>query len=455
MIDAFDRWLLRNFDESGRAHAAQLTGRAVRSVLGICTLTGTVVFIGVTFRHIVAPSLLVPWLAAMAIVIAAPFMLIIAFAVHGPGTEAAIRPYMIIARVTTFSLSMLIAASVWILLPHASLPLQCLMLILYVTFVAMVLGADAHPALMIEQLGVMASAIAFVLVYRLPFAVPLAIVLGAVAISLVGLHRLTYRSTAAAIAARAETERAIAALKIALADVATQRDAKTRFISAASHDLRQPVQAAALYFEHALSETTPPLRERAIAGARRALTSVDALLETMLDHLRFEAGAATARLAPVALATVFAEVIGQLTPSARAANIQLTVVPSSKWVVADTAMLQRVLINVVGNAIRHSAGQRVLIGARRSGDIVIIWIIDDGRGIRTADVTRLFEDYVQGSGEGAVPGGFGIGLSSSRRMVDLMHGEITLDRRWVRGAAFRLQLPAARVTVEERVWKAA
>lgn len=455
MIDAFERWLLRNFDPRGRAYAAQLASRASRTIIGLCTLAGTTVFIGVTFQGIVAPVVLTLWLAGMAVVIAAPIVMMITFAIHAPGSEKAIQPYIIASHITTTCLSTLIAASLWILLPNADLPIQFMMLVLYIAFVAMVLGADGSPAVMVQQLIVMLSAIAYVLTYRLPFAVPLSIVLGGVVISLVGLNRLTYRATQAAIAARAETERANQALESALADLAAQRDAKTQFIAAASHDLRQPIQAAALYFERSLSEAEPRLRDRAIAGARRAFASVDALLDTMLDHLRLEAGAATARLEPVGLDMILSDVVDRHAPAASGAAIRLTAIPSAKWVMADPVMLHRVLDNIVGNAIRHSGAQRLLLGARQSGETIRLWVIDNGRGINSADIPRLFEDYVQGSAREGAQGGFGIGLSSSQRMMALMQGEIALDLRWRGGAAFSLRLPVADPPHRERLWKAA
>lgn len=454
MIGFLDRLLLRNFDEAGRAFAEQLTGRAIRSIIATFTLAGTISFIAVAFRDLVLPWLLNAWLAAMAVVTIGPLALTIAFALHGPGSIGATRPYVVLSQILTFALSALIAASIWILLPAASLPLQFVMIVLYVTFVAMMLGADTGLAVTVAQLAVMASAIAFVLVYRLPYAVPLAIVLSAVAISLAGLHRLTTRSTQAAVVARQEAERANAALKVALAEIAAERDAKTRFIAAASHDLRQPVQAAALYFEHALSGADMRLRERAVAGARRAFASVETLLESMLQYLRFEAGGVSAHIEPVELDALFGAVVDQQRLSAAEAGVRLVAVRSGQWVSGDAAILQRVLNNLVGNAIRHSGGRRVLVGARRRGGVSTIWVIDDGRGVADADVARLFEDYVQGGAGAQGVGGFGIGLSSSKRMMESMAGVIALDRRWRRGAAFRLELPVAAWATEARLCKA-
>jgi signal transduction histidine kinase len=116
--------------------------------------------------------------------------------------------------------------------------------------------------------------------------------------------------------------------------------------------------------------------------------------------------------------------------------------PSALAVSADPALLARAIDNLVVNAIRHSGGQRLLLGARRAGDGVAIWVIDDGRGVAAGERDRLFEDYAQGAQAG--PGGFGIGLASVRRLLALMAGEAGIEPRWTGGAAFRLWLPAAR-----------
>ena len=86
-----------------------------------------------------------------------------------------------------------------------------------------------------------------------------------------------------------------------------------------------------------------------------------------------------------------------------------------------------------------------MIGARRrAGADVEVWVIDDGEGVATADQGRLFDDFSQGSrADSSNKGGFGLGLSSVRRLVELMGGTVDLDRRWAGGAAFSVRLPAA------------
>lgn len=447
MGDPLERLLLRNFASTERAVVAEMIARVSRAMIGTLTVAGVLILVNVVFRDLVTPWVLDTWLASTTVIIATPLMLTIAFAIHGPSSESATRPYVIVGRLSSFALSALIAASIWILLPTAGDPLRYVMIVLYVTFVAMMLGADASPALMVEQLGVMASTIAFVLAYRMPYAVPLAIVLAAVVISLVGFHRMVQRSARDAIAARAETERANAALETALKLVAAQRDDKTRFIAAASHDLRQPLQAASLYFDHALTLPDGALRDRAVAGARSAFLSTQGLLETMLDHLRLEADALVAKLKDVAVAAVFARVALEHQAEARGAGMRIAVIHGGLAVQADADLLKRVLGNLMTNAVRHAQGERILVAARRRVDLAELWVIDDGHGVAEGDRLTLFDDYTQGNTD--AQGGFGIGLASARRMVALMGGTIAYDPRWTGGAAFVVRLPLAARAIDE------
>jgi signal transduction histidine kinase len=105
--------------------------------------------------------------------------------------------------------------------------------------------------------------------------------------------------------------------------------------------------------------------------------------------------------------------------------------------------LERALGNLVHNAILHSGGKRILIGARRRGrDAVRLWVIDDGVGVQRGDTRHIFDDYYRGlNSRAAARSGFGLGLSSVRRIAGIMGGEAGLDPRWARGAAFYLQFP--------------
>ena len=106
-------------------------------------------------------------------------------------------------------------------------------------------------------------------------------------------------------------------------------------------------------------------------------------------------------------------------------------------------LTERALSNLVDNARKHARCSRILLGARRVGARVRIWVIDDGVGIAEADLPHLFDDYVQGSNhDDEIRGGFGLGLASVQRMMALMSGTAGLDPRWRRGSAFYLDFAA-------------
>jgi len=131
-------------------------------------------------------------------------------------------------------------------------------------------------------------------------------------------------------------------------------------------------------------------------------------------------------------------------PAARLAGVTILALPSRLLAAADASLTERALGNLVANSIRHAKAHRVLIGARRRLGRIRLWVIDDGVGVAEADAPRLFEDFVQGSDHGdEVRGGFGLGLASARRMASLMDGAVGLERRWLAGSAFWLELPAA------------
>jgi signal transduction histidine kinase len=242
--------------------------------------------------------------------------------------------------------------------------------------------------------------------------------------------------------ARVAAEQAKIELERALEAVAEERDAKTRFIAAASHDLGQPLQAASLFFDQTLRAPDPTQRDRAADGVRKAFASADQLISHMLNHLRLEADAVDPHLTQVKLGPAITRISLQFGPAASAAGIVIRSMPSKTRIRLDRVLFERALGNLVGNAIAHSGATRMVIGTRRQGGYVRIWVIDNGCGIARVDEGRVFDDYYRGSdSQAAVKSGFGLGLSSVRRIAKLMGGKAGLDPSWLGGAAFFLEFP--------------
>lgn len=262
------------------------------------------------------------------------------------------------------------------------------------------------------------------------FAVPVILFLCAFGTTLLLLRDVIQRSVNRAWRAKAAAE--------------TARDARTRFLASASHDLGQPLQAARLFFDQAMASPAGPARETAVRGVQWAFDATESLLDQMLEHLRLESGQVKTRIETLTLAPVIAGLAERHEPAARLAHVDIIALPTRLQVRGDRAMIDRALGNLVVNALRHAGGRRVLIGARCNAGRVRIWVIDDGVGVPVADLPQLFDDHFQGSNHGdEVRGGFGLGLASTRRLAALMHGAAGLDRRWAGGSAFWLELPAA------------
>ena len=289
---------------------------------------------------------------------------------------------------------------------------------------------DAGPVRRGALLGLPVSTVLYFLVHRDEYSVPVIFFSVANAWSFVTLRGVAQRSLARARDARAEAERA--------------RDARTRFLAAASHDLQQPLQAARLFFDQAVRAPDEPRRHAAIGHLTRAFDAMEQLLTGTLDHLRLERQDIAPAIERVPAGSIIAHVVERSEPVARLAGIDLVAVATAFVVKADPALAERALGNLVANAVRHSSGRRVLVGARRYQGRVRLWVIDDGQGIPTADRATLFHEFVQGSDHGDhVRGGFGLGLASARRMARLMGGDAGFEPKWEKGSAFWLELAAA------------
>ena len=336
----------------------------------------------------------------------------------------------------------LLSGAFWLWMPYAdeSVMLACVICQVCTVTVYIMTTIEPPPSRGRPPLAPLALPVSiglYLLVYPTRFSLALAIFVTSYAVTIVVLQRFVQHAVDNAYAARVSAEGA-------LAQVAAERDAKTRFLASASHDLGQPLQAARLSFDQVLRSPDGAQRARAAKRVSWAFDATEQLLRQMLDHLRLESGAVEAKVADLAVGPLIARLVEMNEPAAKLAGVDLQVLPSRLWVRADPALTERALGNLVVNAIRHSKGRRVLVGARRRGRRVRLWVIDDGVGVAAADAPKLFEEYAQGSNHGdEIRGGFGLGLASARRMAKLMDGQVALDAKWLNGSAFWLELPLA------------
>jgi len=236
---------------------------------------------------------------------------------------------------------------------------------------------------------------------------------------------------------RAEAERARATAEAADA-------AKTRILGAVSHDLRQPVMAATLMAD-LLARRNGDAPE-VLDHLRDALGNLSGMLNDLLVGARIEAGLVKPEIRPFPLDDVLRRLQSEFEPVARDAGLRLRV-GAARWEVSsDPLLVELMLRNLISNAIRFTDAGSVTVDARADGDAVEVAVADTGRGIPADQLDRVFEDFHQlDDPSPGRPRGFGIGLSTVKRVAEVLGAALEVRSQPGRGSVFAVRLPAAAV----------
>lgn len=405
---------------------------------------GTLAYVHSLFAPLVPTRELWAWTGSTAFVTALMILVPLLFYRRKPDAAEIARFWSPLGKVVAVLFDLAVAASVWVLLPYASEPLQLLMVIFYSAAISgqVIATAESIGTIIFGVIAVFGSAGLFFLDSETLYATSLAIFLLAFGALMVGTALVLKQAIRSAVTQGLRAEAISKELALALAETEAERDSRTRFIAAASHDLRQPLQAAMLFFAQARRVADPVRRAQAEDGVERGLEEAMVMLEGMAEHLRLESGALQADCRAVAMAGVLDTLALELAPAARRGRIAMRMARTDVAVSADPVLLTRILRNLVTNAVLHSRGTRLRVLVRRRTRVEIV-VIDDGVGIPAGDAEELFLPYRQGAGTRRLGHGSGLGLAIAREMAHLMDGTLTLDPRWRGGSAFVLALPEA------------
>jgi len=219
---------------------------------------------------------------------------------------------------------------------------------------------------------------------------------------------------------------------------------KTRFLAAASHDLRQPVVTIGLLLGLLRESVTAPAVRAMVDRIHDATAAMEALLKGLLDLSRLDSGTIEPRLRTVALAPAFQAIELHHQPAAAEKNLRLRFHPTALAVSTDPLLLDQILRNLVDNAIRHTTSGGVLVGARRRGGSVLLQVWDSGPGIAAESQGVVFEEFVQldnRARDGAR--GLGLGLAIVQRSARMLGRAVALRSVPGRGSCFSIELPRA------------
>ncbi len=222
--------------------------------------------------------------------------------------------------------------------------------------------------------------------------------------------------------------------------------AKSKFLAAASHDLRQPIHALGMFLA-VLDRSRLNLQQRKTLGlARSALTASFEMLDTLLDFSRAEAGVIVPRIQAFHLTEVLRQIEEEIAVTADAKKLVYRTREVDAVVSSDPTIVKLILLNLASNAIRYTATGGLLIGCRRRGERIVLEVWDTGIGIPSGNWEEVFSDFTQlGNSERDRRKGLGLGLAIARRLARLIGSEITLNS-WVgRGSVFRFSLPLSEI----------
>lgn len=250
---------------------------------------------------------------------------------------------------------------------------------------------------------------------------------------------------------RVEISQAELARRIAEATQALRREkedaeeaalSRSRFFAAASHDLRQPVQALGLFVAQLEREASgSPLQAR-VGLLAQSVRNLQALLDTLLDYSRLDGKVLRTELRPVNARIAIDSVVTEFAAAAAAKGLALRSRADDCWLLTDPVLLHRILLNLVGNAIRHTRLGGVLVGCRHGTTQARIGVWDTGPGIPPDQQDAIFDELVQlDNPERDAGKGLGLGLAIVRRIADLLRHPLTLRSRLGRGSCFSVTIP--------------
>jgi signal transduction histidine kinase/CheY-like chemotaxis protein len=244
------------------------------------------------------------------------------------------------------------------------------------------------------------------------------------------------------------TQKAIAEQARQEAEAANR--SKTQFFAAASHDLRQPLHAMGLFAAALNEKVKDPQVVNTVNSINASVAALEGLFNELLDISKIDSGVIKPKLAHFSLDTVFNRLHDEFSAEAAAKGLRLAVEGGSHAVMSDAVLLERIVRNLVSNAIRYTSAGEVALSARPAGSMVRIEVRDTGVGIRPEDQQRIFEEFLQLGNPGRTSKkGMGLGLSIVKRLCGLLGYSIEIASEAGKGSTFGFEVPPGSAVLKD------
>jgi signal transduction histidine kinase/ActR/RegA family two-component response regulator len=218
--------------------------------------------------------------------------------------------------------------------------------------------------------------------------------------------------------------------------------AKSSFLAAASHDLRQPLHALGMFSQALALHTHDADGKLLVQRITASVSALETLLSALLDVSKLDAGIVVAHAQDFALRPLLDRLADECMTEALERGLSLAVVCGDVVVHSDPVLLERILRNLVTNALRYTEKGGVVVGCRRRGTCWSLEVWDSGEGIAASELQRIFEEFYQVETRAHErTRGLGLGLAIVRRLARLLQHEVSVASRPGRGSVFRVRVP--------------
>lgn len=225
--------------------------------------------------------------------------------------------------------------------------------------------------------------------------------------------------------------------------------AKSRFLAAASHDLRQPLHALGLFVAQLHGRTNAAERRQIITNIDSALLAMNDLFSGLLDVSRLDAGALTPNVTIFPISQLLKRLETTFYEVARVKALSCRIVGNSSWVRSDAILLERIVSNLVSNAIRYASAGGVVVGCRRRGNHLRIEVWDTGSGIPVDQQQLIFSEFYRiNQSDHDQRGGLGLGLAIVDRLCRLLGHSVHVTSTLGKGSRFAVVVPLIDVQSE-------
>ncbi len=213
---------------------------------------------------------------------------------------------------------------------------------------------------------------------------------------------------------------------------------KTKFLAAAGHDILQPLNAARLYSATLIERADDDKNSQLADNISRSLGSVEEILGSILAISRLDTANPEINLSAFPLHNITKQLQIEFEPVAKAQNLELKFIHSSKWVYSDQALLRRLLQNLISNAIKFTQSGKVIVGSRQYSNQVSLEVFDTGIGISESEKHYIFGEFTRLNNMPNQVPGLGLGLSIVEKIANLLDLKVELNSAPQKGTRFKI-----------------